>query len=114
MTKEDARQKANDAIENMHSMNATSEHPPSKAAGAMASIIIDLCSQLDAYDSIELTQQRAEYLVAEKSATDAIAAEEARVKAEADALEEAKKNQPAPEPVHVPAPVADDHAILDL
>ena len=47
----EARQRAVDAIAYMQSMNATSEHPPSRSAASLASVVLDLCSQVDALQS---------------------------------------------------------------
>lgn len=51
MTVADARTKAESAIANAQQMNASHEHPPSKAIADMASTVIDLCSQIETLEA---------------------------------------------------------------
>jgi hypothetical protein len=76
MTHHEARVKAEEAIADMQSMNVSYEHPASKAKAFFAGTVIDLCSQLAAYDEIPAVEARLTYLK-EKAAADAKAAKAA-------------------------------------
>lgn len=76
MRHQDAKAKAEEVIAEMQAMNVSYEHPPSKAKAFLASTVIDLASQLAAYDDIDVVEARLATLKAQ-AAADAKAAKKA-------------------------------------
>lgn len=81
MTHQEARAKAEAVLLEMQTMNASSEHPPSIAKAFLASTVLDLASQLAAYDDLaarrtDASKSAADGKAAKKSAKGAIVAPE--------------------------------------